>query len=228
MCSSTNWWKCIELKSSPLMSPPLPNNEAIREWKLITFWPIKEQRVITSYRKLLKQSEEATINQENQMDDQSILANAVEPQSVQESNEIGRREVFQGLRACELRCNDMNLANACLSAYFDNVHPVIPLLHRDAFYSLYQIYGEKALYKAAHVIGDGSTKEGRAVSLICSVLALGALTLEENDVARLGNAIDGSQQSLFGLGLGFYGTSSRLTAYTHDSIETMFTYFFMV
>ena len=161
------------------------------------------------------------------MDDRPVLS-AVEPQSVHESNEIGRREVFQGLRSCELRCNDVNLANACLNAYFDNVHPVIPVLHRDAFCSLYQLYGEKALYKPALTIRDGSTKEGRAVSLICSVLALGALTLKDGDVQRLGNPIDGSQLSLFGLGLGFYGTSLRLSAYTHDSIETMFTYFFMV
>jgi hypothetical protein len=153
---------------------------------------------------------------------------AVEPQSVQESNEVGRREVFQGLRSCELRCNDINLANACLNAYFENVHPVIPVLHRDAFFSLYELYGEKALYKQALTIRDGSTKEGRAVSFICSVLALGALTLKGSDVQRLGNPIDGSQLSLFGLGLGFYGTSLRLSAYTHDSIETMFTFFFMV
>jgi len=162
------------------------------------------------------------------MDDQPIPANAVEPKSVQESNEIGRREVFQGLRSCELRCNDLDLANACLKAYFINVHPVIPVLHRDAFYGLYQLYGGKALYKQAITIRDGSTKEGRAVSLICSVLALGSLTLKDSDVQYLGNPIDSSQQTLFGLGLGFYGTSLRLCSYTHDSIETMFTYFFMV
>jgi len=176
---------------------------------------------------LTVQGEESEDHDGN-MDDQPVPQNAVEPKSVQESNEIGRREVFQGLRSCELRCNDINLANACLSAYFRHVHPVIPVLHRDAFYGLYQLYGEKALYKQALMIRDGSTKEGRAVSLICAVLALGALTLDEVDILRLGNPIDGSEQSLFGLGLGFYGTSLRLSAYTHDSIETMFTYFFMV
>ena len=171
---------------------------------------------------------EETSDQEDQVDDQPVLANPLEPQSVEESNEIGRREVFQGLRSCELRCNDINLANACLNAYFDNVHPVIPVLHRDAFYSLYHLYGEKALYKQALTIRDSSTKEGRAVNLICSVLALGALTLKESDIQQLGHPIDGSQLSLFGLGLGFYGTSLRLSSYTHDSIEAMLTYFFMV
>jgi hypothetical protein len=156
------------------------------------------------------------------------LANPVEPQSVEESNEIGRREVFQRLQPCEVRCNDIRLANECLAAYFENVHPIIPVLHRDAFYSLYQLYGDKALYKHALKIRDGSTKEGRAVSLICSVLALGALTLKESDVQHLATSTEDSQLSLFGLGLGFYGTSLRLSAYTHDSFETMLTYFFMV
>lgn len=171
---------------------------------------------------------EETVDQGDQLSDQPVIVNLVEPQSVQESNEIGRGEVFQGLRSCELRCNDINLANACLNAYFESIHPLIPVLHRDAFYSIYQLYCEKALHKNALNIRDSSTKEGRAVNLICSVLALGALTLKQCDAQRLGNAIDGSQQSLFGLGLGFYGTSIRLSAYTHDSIETMLTFFFMV
>lgn len=171
---------------------------------------------------------EETIDQGDQLGDQPVIINPIEPHSVQESNEIGRGEVFQGLRSCELRCNDINLANACLDAYFENVHPLVPVLHRDAFYSLYQVYNEKALHRQAQTIRDGSTKEGRAVSLICSVLALGALTLKQQDIQQTGNAIEGSQQSLFGLGLGFYGTSMRLSAYTHDSIETLLSFFFMV
>lgn len=155
----------------------------------------------------------------------NLKSSAAVQQSVVQSREATRREVFQRVRTCELPCNNINVANACLSAYFRNVHPLLPVLHRKAFYSLYQLYRNKALSKNSLNIRDASSREGRAVTLICSVLALGALTLNEQSLRETGTLIDGSQISL---GFGFYGTCVRLCSYSHDTIETMLAYLFMV
>ena len=148
-----------------------------------------------------------------------------------QSSEARRREVFHldRVRSSQIPCHDITIANQCLAAYFEKVHPIIPVLHREAFHSLYQLYSQKALAIPAAAILDASSREGRAVMLICSVLALGALALKGGEVLEQpGCPIDGSQLSHLGLGLGFYGTCTSLSSYTHDNIETMLTYFFMV
>lgn len=155
----------------------------------------------------------------------NLESSAVVQESVEQSSEARRREVFQRVRSCELPCNNINLANDCLTAYFRNVHPLVPILHRGAFYSLYNLYSNKALSKNSINIRDASSREGRAVTLICSVLALGALTLNKKNLQEPGSLIDGSQVSL---GFGFYGTCVRLCSYSHDTIETMLAYLFMV
>jgi hypothetical protein len=146
--------------------------------------------------------------------------------SVVKSNEVNREDIFQGVRKCERNCNDIELANQCLTSYFTNMHPLMPVLHQEAFYRLYRLYCHKALADQAKYVLDASTREGRAVTLICSVLALGALSL--NAVDDHGNQIESHQSSHFGLGLGFYATCIRLLAYSHDTVETMIAYLFMV
>jgi len=149
--------------------------------------------------------------------------------SVVQSTEANRQDIFQGVRSYECHCNDIARANRCLNAYFQNLHPLMPVLHRDAFSGLYRLYGHKALADPAKYIIDASTREGRAVTLICSVLALGAISLSTfEDPQEAGRTTEGSDLSHFGLGLGFYVTSLRLLAYTHDTIETMLAYLFMV
>ena len=145
-----------------------------------------------------------------------------------QASQARRQEVFQGVRSCARQCNNIDLADKCLSAYFENVHPIIPVLHREAFYGIYRLYIQRALPSHAKAITDASTRDGRAVMLINSVLALGALTLVVDENTTYTNGIDGSQHAGFGFGLGFYMTSLRLSAHTHDNIETMLAYFFMV
>jgi len=156
------------------------------------------------------------------------LKSAADHESVVQSGKARQQEVLHNVHCHARFCNDINKANECLAAYFENVHPLIPVLHREAFYGLYGLYCEKSLATAAKRIRDASTLEGRAVTLICSVLALGALTLPFEERQANDVEIDGSSLANFGLGLGFYVTCSRLLAYTHDNVETMFSYFFMV
>ena len=92
---------------------------------------------------------------------------------------------------------------------------------------LYRLYGLKALAEHVKSITDASTREGRAVTLICSVLALGALSLVElpTNVPAGGPLVLGAN---FGEALGFYVVALRLLHYTHDTIETMIAYLLMV
>src|SRR5271169_1306885 len=95
------------------------------------------------------------------------------------NRESGSRDVFQAIRSREAPCNDMTELNEYIKAYFANVHPLLPVLHKEAFYRLYRLYGLKAKTTEARHILDASTRDGRAVALICGVLALGALSLVE-------------------------------------------------
>jgi hypothetical protein len=156
------------------------------------------------------------------------LEPAADPESVVQSGKARQQEVFHGVRSHERSCSDTGQANDCLAAYFENVHPFIPVLHREAFYGLYRLYRDRVPTIAARSIRDASTLEGRAVMLISSVLALGALTITVDEKQENSRQIDASALANFGLGLGFYATCSRLSAYTHDNIETMLAYFFMV
>jgi len=164
--------------------------------------------------------------------DQLVPRQNLEPpadhESVVQSGKARQQEVFHGVRSYELSCNDIIQMSHCLTAYFENVHPFIPVLHREAFYGLYRLHSHKVPAILARSIRDASTIEGRAVMLICSVLALGALTLTVEEKQEHNGEIDGFALANFGLGLGFYATCSRLSAYTHDNVETMLAYFFMV
>jgi hypothetical protein len=134
------------------------------------------------------------------------------------------------LRHYERYCNEVHELNDYIHAYFRNVHPLFPVLHEGAFKRLYGLYGLKARSDFVRQIADASSREGRAVSLICSVLALGAWSLVESGNTNL----EMEESSLrvppphYGEALGFYAVCLRLQAYTHDNIETMMTYLFMV
>ena len=156
------------------------------------------------------------------------------------NRESGSRDVFQAIRSREVPCNDMTELNEYIKAYFTNVHPLLPVLHREAFYRLYRLYGLKAKTSEARSIIDASTREGRAVALICGVLALGALSLVEtrNPADQPDdNQPNGESQANgkhfkpirhFDEALGFYSVSLRLLTYKHDTFETMIVYLFMV
>lgn len=150
--------------------------------------------------------------------------------SVNLDREASCSDIFQIVRSGEQYCNDMTVLNEYVKAYFANVHPLLPVLHKEAFLRLYRLYGLKALPDNIRTITDGSTRDGRAVGLICSVLALGSLSLvETRDKLEDGNNGQSiSEFPHFGEALGFYGLCLRLLAYTHDTIETMITYLLMV
>lgn len=145
------------------------------------------------------------------------------------SRQDGSSDIFQIVRKWERFCNDTTVLNEYVKAYFTNVHPLIPFLHKEAFLKLYRRYGLKALANNIETIPDGATLDGRAVGLICAVLALGSLSLVETQ-KKLEEDPDQSAPELphFGEALGFYGICVRLLAYTHDTIETMMTHLLMV
>src|SRR5438046_1993561 len=95
------------------------------------------------------------------------------------SREASSSDIFQTVRMRERFSNDIATLNEYVKAYFASVHPLLPVLHKEAFLKLYRLYGLKALAANVRTISDGSTLEGRAVGLICAVLALGSLSLVE-------------------------------------------------
>jgi len=140
------------------------------------------------------------------------------------------KDVFQVVRNRERSCSDITQLNEYMKAYFANIHPLLPVLHKEAFLRLYRLYGLRALADNVRTIVDASTREGRAVSLICSVLALGALSLVETrntSESEIGSQVSAHLPN-FGEALGFYGNCLRLLSYTHDTVETMITYLLMV
>ena len=146
------------------------------------------------------------------------------------SEELGCQDIIQNVRNRERLCNDVAQLNEYLKAYFANVHPLLPVLHKEGFFKLYRMYGLKALGDNVRNVMDASTRDGRAVSLICAVLALGALSLVETREATE-TPVESStitQLPHFGEALGFYGTCLRLLSYTHDTIESMLAYLLMV
>lgn len=209
--------KVSEIDASPSKSAGLPNNDGRGP-----------QSSGSQYNLLSKCLVETmfVVAEDNRLPKSPVLDSTRD--SVVKSNEVNREDIFQGVRKCERYCNDIDLANQCLASYFMNMHPLIPVLHQEAFYKLYRLYCHKVLADQANHVLDASTREGRAVTLICSVLALGALSLNAvDDNQQRGNHTEGSQ-SYFGLGLGFYVTCMRLLAYSHDTVETMMAYLFMV
>jgi hypothetical protein len=150
--------------------------------------------------------------------------------SVGRSREASSADIFQIVRKSERFCNDIATLNEYVKAYFANVHPLLPVLHKEAFLKLYRLYGLKALADNIGTINDGSTLDGRAVGLICAVLALGSLSLVEtrNKIEEDDNSLSTPELPHFGEALGFYGICLRLLSYTHDTLETMITYLLMV
>jgi hypothetical protein len=139
-------------------------------------------------------------------------------------------DLFQKVSIGERLCNDILVCNEYVDAYFTNVQPLAPVLHREAFLRLYRMYGIKAVAVNIGAIYDGSSRDGRAVALICSVLALGAFSLVETRSRTEGQDEDRSELIMlpnFGEALGFYKCCIRLIGYTHDTIETMITYLLM-
>jgi hypothetical protein len=150
--------------------------------------------------------------------------------SISRSREASSSDIFQIIRKRERFCNEIAILNEYVKAYFANVHPLLPILHKEAFLKLYRLYGLKALADNIRTISDGSTLEGRAVGLICAVLALGSLSLVEtrNKMEEDDSSPSTPELPHFGEALGFYGICLRLLAYTHDTLETMITYLLMV
>ena len=150
--------------------------------------------------------------------------------SVSRSREASSSDIFQIVRKSERFCNDITTLNEYVKAYFANVHPLLPVLHKEAFLKLYRLYGLKALADNIGTINDGSTLDGRAVGLICAVLALGSLSLVEtrNKIEEDDSSQSTPELPHFGEALGFYGICLRLLSYTHDTLETMITYLLMV
>ena len=122
--------------------------------------------------------------------------------------------------------------NEYLQAYFNNVHPLVPILHKAAFLSLYKIYAPRAIADRIREIPDASTPEGRAVGLICAVLALGAMSLVETKIDPVkeesANGVDKIRLQHYGEAMGFYKICCQLTTYAYDALETMLTFLLMV
>jgi len=129
-------------------------------------------------------------------------------------------------------CNEMIKLNEYLQAYFNNVHPLVPILHKAAFLSLYKIYAPRAIADRIREIPDASTPEGRAVGLICAVLALGAMSLVETKIDPVKeeseNGVDKIRLQHYGEAMGFYKICCQLTTYAYDALETMLTFLLMV
>ena len=157
-----------------------------------------------------------------------------EPSQGERVRELGDQDfpnLFQQVSIGDRLCTDILICNEYINAYFANIHPLAPILHKEAFLRLYKMYVNKAVGVNVQMIHDGSSRDGKSVGLICAVLALGALSVVES---RSGQEFQDENRSElcmlphFGEALGFYKSCIRLMGYTHDTIETMITYLLMV
>jgi hypothetical protein len=165
-----------------------------------------------------------------EMADQEVSDEATEQKVARKPSGQDFPDLFQKVSIGERLCNDILICNEYIDAYFTNIQPLAPVLHREAFLRLYRMYGIKAVAANIGAIYDGSSRDGRAVALICSVLALGAFSLVETRSRTEGQDEDRSELIMlpnFGEALGFYKCCIRLIGYTHDTIETMITYLLM-
>jgi hypothetical protein len=147
----------------------------------------------------------------------------------------GEALAFQNFETSERRCQEMAQLNEYVRAFFANVHPLLPVLHYHAFLTLYRLYGLKVVRDPVTDIMDPSSREGRAVALICAVLALGAMSLvERTEFKQSGMDEVPFEEKVkvrlphYGEALGFYRICLRLMFYTHNTIETMITLLLMV
>ena len=143
-------------------------------------------------------------------------------ESVIQTEEANNNDLIQSVRQQAKQCFKIAQLNEYMKAYFANVHPLLPILHKEAFLRLYKLYALKALPTEWPQITDGSSRDGRAVSLIASVLALGALSLVETRTTE-----KVKNPAHFGEALEFYSICLKLLSYTHDTLETMMAYLLM-
>lgn len=154
--------------------------------------------------------------------------------SLKKSEQANCHDVLQDFRHRGVDCNEQTQLNEYVKAYFANVHPLIPVLHKDAFLALYRLHGHKAPANQIDTGLDASNEKGQVVSLICAVLALGALSLvETRDYSqqredRTAADLDLARLPHFGEAMGFYAVCVRILSYTHDTLETMIAFLLMV
>jgi hypothetical protein len=150
--------------------------------------------------------------------------------SIKKSQKASFHDVLQGFRYRGVECNEQTQLNEYVKAYFANVHPLLPVLHKDAFLALYRLHGHKAPANQIDIRLDASNADGQVVSLICAVLALGALSLvETRDYSQLREGgTDLARLPHLGEAMGFYGACVRVLSYAHDTLETMIAFLLMV
>jgi len=146
----------------------------------------------------------------------------VTDKSIIQTRDANINDIFQSARASAKQTFNVSQLNDYVKAYFANVHPLLPVLHKEAFLRLYRLYAIKALPDHWETIADGSSRDGRAVSLISSVLALGALSLTETRTAEKGKT-----PAHFGEAMEFYTICLKILSYTHDTLETMMAFLLM-
>lgn len=156
------------------------------------------------------------------MDSQPEKLDAMTERSITQTREANINDIIHTAREIAKRTFNVRQLNEYIKAYFANVHPILPILHKEAFLRLYKLYAIKALPSQWETITDGSSREGRAVSLIGAVLALGALSITETRTAEKGKS-----PQHFGEAMEFYTICMKLLSYTHDTLETMMTYLLM-
>ena len=142
--------------------------------------------------------------------------------SIIQTRKANINDIIHTAREIAKRTYTIAQLNEYVRAYFANVHPLLPILHKEAFLRLYKLYAMKALPSQWETITDGSSREGRAVSLIAAVLALGALSIAETRTAERGKSTPH-----FGEAMEFYTICMKILFYTHDTLETMMAYLLM-
>jgi hypothetical protein len=135
--------------------------------------------------------------------------------------ELNYEDIFQDIRKYAIFCDDVGLQNEYIRTYFDNVHPLLPLLHKESFLRFYRFHGLRCLGKNVIYNEDGSSRTGRAVSLICAVLALGSLGYTGNRKGAGSESV--SEAPYIREALGFYEKCLYLLAYSHDTLESIIT-----
>jgi len=154
---------------------------------------------------------------------QADQTDAVTDKSIIKTRDANINDIFQSARTSAKKTFNVSQLNDYVKAYFANVHPLLPVLHKEAFLRLYRLYAIKALPDHWETITDGSSRDGRAVSLISSVLALGALSLTETRTAEK----EKTTPAHFGEAMEFYTICLKILSYTHDTLETMMTFLLM-
>ena len=128
-------------------------------------------------------------------------------------------------REYKMPCVDMTQLHTYVRAYFANVHPLLPVLHQEAFLRMYRTWAKDALGDGIQSIEDAG-RPGRAVCLIWSVAALGALSLVEtrDRESCTENHSASSYSAHLQEALGLYRQCLKLLIHTRETIESMLAY----